>query len=124
MNKVLLIASCILLLAACATTKVSKKITPVGEWDYSIKNTPQGDFSGIMIVSLQDNVYSAKLNSDGGELPFEKCGWDAATKTITGMFYYSGTPIDFTAVLNGEELTGTMAAGGGEFPFAATRIKK
>ena len=121
MKHIVLVGTCFLILASCATTRVSKKITPVGDWDYEIKNTPEGDFSGVMTISLQNEVYTAKLNTAGNELPFEKFNWDATTKTVTGFFYYSGTPVDFTAVLNEEQLTGTMAAGGGEFIFSARR---
>ena len=123
MKKVSLLIFAILFLASCATTRVSKKISPAGEWDYTVTNTPEGDFAGTMIISLQDNVYSAKLNAQNNEIPVEDFAWDGTTKTIKGIIYYSGTPVDLAATLNGDELTGIMAAGGGEFPFKATRKK-
>ncbi len=121
MKRNLLIILSLLLLASCATTKVSKKTTPVGDWDYSITGTPMGDFNGIMTVNQQDNNYSAKLSTNGEAMPFEKFAWDSSTKTVTGELNYSGTPVYFTAILNGTEMTGAMSAGGGEFPFKAVR---
>lgn len=124
MKKILFIISCIVFLASCATTKISKKITPAGDWDYSITGTPQGDFNGIMTIHQLESNYSAKFNTNGEELAFEKFAWDATTKSVTGEFYYSGTPVSFAATLNGEEMTGAMSAGGAEFPFKAIRKSK
>jgi hypothetical protein len=99
-----------LIIASCASTKNTKVvITPAGNWDYSITGTPEGDFSGVMIIVAQDKIYTAKLNGSGGELG--------------GELYYSGTSVLFDATLAGEEMVGTMSAGGMNFPFKATRQK-
>ena len=66
---------------------------------------------------------SGLLNAQNNEIAVEDFAWDGTTKTIKGIIYYSGTPVDLAATLNGDELTGIMAAGGGEFPFIATRKK-
>jgi hypothetical protein len=118
----------LLLMAACTSTKTSTassktKVTPAGDWDYSIKETPEGDFTGIMTVTQQETAYSAKLNANGYDLPFEKFTWDEANQEVTGELYYSGTSVLFSAKLVGEEMNGTMSAGGMEFPFKATRKK-
>jgi hypothetical protein len=114
----------VLIIASCASTKTSKVvITPAGNWDYNISGTPEGDFSGVMSIVSQDNVYTAKMNSSGNELPIEKFTWDEATKKVGGELYYSGTSVLFDASLAGEEMIGTMSAGGMNFPFKATRKK-
>lgn len=117
----LLSLSCLLLFASCVTTNVSKRITPIGHWEYSITGTPEGDFAGILTVSSQGNLYSAKLNTNGNDLHFETFAWDKTAKKVSGEFYYSGTPVYFSAVINGVEMTGSMSAGGADFPFKAAR---
>jgi hypothetical protein len=113
-----------LMIASCASTKTSKVvITPAGNWDYSITGTPEGDFNGVMSIVAQDKVYTAKMNASGSELPIEKFTWDEATKKVGGELYYSGTSVLFDATLAGEEMIGTMSAGGMNFPFKATRQK-
>ncbi len=120
----------LLILASCSTTKTTSKassktpkVTPAGEWTYSIKETPEGDFSGDMTVTHQENAYTAKMNANGYDLAFDKFSWDEANKSATGEFYYSGISVFFSAKLEGDEMKGTVSAGGMEFPFLATRKK-
>jgi hypothetical protein len=122
--KKLLIVFVAFVLASCATTKTSKvEITPEGNWDYSITGTPEGDFNGVMNVTTLDKTYSAKLNASGSELPIENFAYEKESKKVTGELYYSGTPVAFDAILSGDEMTGSMSAGGMSFPFKATRKK-
>lgn len=122
--KNLIFAFAALIIASCASTKTSKVvISPAGNWDYTITGTPEGDFSGVMNIVAQDKVYTAKLNASGSELAIEKFTWDEATKKVGGELYYSGTSVLFDATLAGEEMIGTMSAGGMNFPFKATRKK-
>jgi hypothetical protein len=113
------------LIVSCATTKTSKvaEVTPAGDWDYKITGTPEGDFSGIMNVTNANDVYAAKFNANGNEMAFEKFSYNKETKKVSGEFYYSGTSVLFDALLNGDEMTGDMSAGGMSFPFKATRKK-
>jgi hypothetical protein len=110
--------------ASCATTKTSKvEITPAGNWDYTITGTPEGNFAGVMTVTKTENQFAATLNANGSDLPIEKFMWDKATNKLTGEFYYSGTPVMFDGLMNGDEITGGMSAGGMNFPFKAVRKK-
>lgn len=114
-----------LLLSACVTTQTSstREPSPVGQWDYSITGTPQGDFSGVMTVEEVNQALTTKLSSNGSDLPIEKFVYDKATKKMSGEFDYSGTPVQMDAVMEGDLITGTMSAGGMAFPFKATRKK-
>jgi hypothetical protein len=129
MKKIIIVMAALVMLAACSTTKTAStasapaKITPAGEWDYSIKETPEGDFTGLLSVTEQDKTFSAKMNANGYDMAFEKFNWDEANKAATGEFYYSGMSVFFSAKLEGEEMKGTVSAGGMEFPFLATRKK-
>ena len=114
----------ILVLSSCATTKTaSVQINPTGDWNYSITGTPEGDFSGIMTVGRNAEAFTAKMTANGAELPLENFAFNDETKKVTGLLYYSGTPVSLDALLNGEEMTGFMSAEGMNFPFKATRKK-
>lgn len=123
MKKLVVFFIAVIALASCTTTKSSKVITPAGTWDYTITGTPEGDFFGAMIITSQDKMFSAKMNSQGSEIVIDKFTWDATTQKVGGVFDYSGYPVLFEATLAGEELTGTMAVEDSAFPFKATRKK-
>ncbi|MBL7861473.1 MAG: hypothetical protein JNJ65_09945 [Cyclobacteriaceae bacterium] len=112
-----------LFITSCASTKMVKAPSPTGNWDYTITGTPEGDFNGVMTISEVDKALSAKLVSNGNELPIEKFMYNKETKKMSGELYYSGTPVMFDAVMNTDQMDGTMSAGGMNFPFKATRKK-
>jgi hypothetical protein len=139
----LLYAFAILILASCATTKTTSTVTTtpaakpastapaaavvstviLGDWDYTITGTPDGDFKGVLTISSAANVYVAKMVSATGEVPVEKFAFAKETNKITGEIPYNGMSIGLDATMTGEELRGTMFAGGMDFPFNATRKK-
>ena len=115
----------VLVLASCATVKTKQVvITPAGDWDYTITGTPNGDYAGILSVGEKENVFTAAMKSNDGDLPFTNVNFDKATNIITGNFTYQGTELVFSATLAGETLTGAVSAGGYGFPFKATRKPK
>jgi len=113
-----------LLLTSCATTKTTSKVpSPIGDWDYAITGTPEGNFSGVLTITEINNVYTAKMASGAGDLMIEKFTYDKTTMKVAGELDYSGTLVLFDAVMNNDEMTGAMSAGGMGFPFKATRKK-
>lgn len=114
---------CLLIFSSCASTKTSKAPSPMGLWSYTITGTPEGDFNGVMTIGEVDKVPTAKLAVNGGELAIEKFVYNKETKKMSGEFDYNGTPVYFDAVLGDDVIDGGMSAGGGTFPFKATRKK-
>jgi hypothetical protein len=96
---------------------------PIGAWNYTVTGTPEGDFAGVMEIAKKENGYSAKMKSRGNETPFNTFQYSDKTKKAEGTFDYSGTPINFQALLDKDQLNGAMSAGGMDFPFKATRKK-
>lgn len=113
----------VLLLASCASTKTTAKITPVGDWDYTITGTPEGDFKGVLNVTQSGAAYAAKMISGAGEVPMQKFVYDPATKKVTGSFPYSEFMVDMDAVVAADEIVGSMSAAGMSFPFKAVKKK-
>ncbi len=115
----------VLVLASCATVKTKQvTVTPVGDWDYTITGTPNGDYAGVLSIVEKESVLAAAMKTNEGELAFNNMSFDKATNIVTGNFNYQGTDLVFNATLAGEAMTGTIAAGGYGFPFKATRKAK
>jgi hypothetical protein len=113
-----------LMSVSCVSTKTTKVvITPAGNWDYLITGTPEGNFSGVMSIVSENNIYSAKMTASGSELTINKFTWDEPNKKLGGEFNYSGYPVLFDATMSGEEMAGSMSVEGMNFPFKATRKK-
>ena len=110
-----------ILLASCASTRLMQ--VPVGSWDYSITGTPNGNYSGVLIITLVDGKYSGLLKSQEGEIALNDPSYDKASKKFTGNFSYQGTPISFESITTGDAMTGSLSAGGSNFPFKATKKK-
>lgn len=122
--RVAIFAFVIVGLIGCATSKQSSRnVSPVGNWDYTVKGTPEGDFAGVMVVASTGKVFSAKLSTGQNELPIEKFVYDEASKKMTGEFYYSSARVYFNAQLSGDAIDGTMSVDDASFPFKATRKK-
>jgi hypothetical protein len=120
--KKLLILSTTLIIISCASTK-KLAMVPVGGWDYTITGTPNGDYSGVLTVTMDGDNYSATLKSEAGEIKFDQTKYDQVTKKLTGNFDFQGTPIDFESITEGDTMKGSVSAGGGSWPFNATRKK-
>ncbi|MBL7870254.1 MAG: hypothetical protein JNM78_01480 [Cyclobacteriaceae bacterium] len=124
MKRILYLMLSALLLFSCATTKsTSRTPSPHGNWDYTITGTPEGNFSGVLIITQINDTYTAKITSSAGDLPIEKYMYDKSTMKMSGEFDYSGTLVLFDAVMVGDEINGSMSAGGMGFPFKGTRKK-
>jgi hypothetical protein len=130
MKKLLLSSFVLLLIASCSSTKTASTaasskpvVTPAGEWDFSIKETPEGDFTGLMTVGQADKNFTAKLTTMGSDLPFERFTWDESNKKVGGELFYGGTSVTLDATLVEEEISGFMSTSGMSFPFKATRKK-
>ena len=106
MKKIFMLMLVTVLLAACTTSQKTttasktKALTPEGQWEYSITDTPEGNFSGIMTISKNGEGYQASLNANGGDLPFESFNWNESEQKATGELYYSGTSVQFQAAMN------------------------
>lgn len=99
-------------------------ISPMGQWNYTITGTPQGDYAGLFTVTQNGLQFSAMIAVAGTDLPIQNFVFNPETKKMTGELSYMGLLIAFEAVMTTpDELTGAMAEGGMEFPFKATRRK-
>lgn len=74
-----------------------------------------------MTVTKNGEGYTASLNANGNDLPFDSFNWDETAKKATGELNYSGTPVQFQASMTEDQLEGGLSAMGMVFPFKAMR---
>lgn len=117
----LLIIVAIAILSSCASTKSAKENSPAGDWDYSIKGTPQGDFSGVMTITKTESGFTGQLVSGQGTLPFTSTRYFKEENKVEAEFDYSGMPVVLTGMITGTTMTGTVATSGYEFELTANK---
>jgi hypothetical protein len=110
----------VFILLSCAGTK--NAWTPVGNWDYTVSDTPNGDTFGTLIVSEEAGSYTGKLRSpEYGDAVISKFALDE-NNSLSGTFEMAGLELNISGTFEGDVFTGTIDAGyNGSFPIVANR---
>ncbi len=114
------------LVAGCASTSKMAAPSPVGEWEYVILNTPQGDATGSMMVADDGGTMGGEISSDMLQqvVAMEDVAFQDSTFSFKATFDANGQIIDTISrmTLNGSMMKGIMEVSGfGEFEITATR---
>lgn len=104
----------------CATSKKVADIS-VGEWDYVIKDTPNGDMAGTFTISKIGDQYSGVLHGQGGDAPLNNV--KVVNDALSSTFDYSGYTVSLTGNFVGDSFNGKCSVEGNEFPLTGTRKK-
>jgi hypothetical protein len=104
-------------------TSVNLETSPLGTWVYNITGTPEGDFTGNLVVSEDKGKYIAVLKSGDAHVPLVNPVYVKATQKLKGTFDYQGNTILLECITAGDTMTGTVSTGDSSFPFKATRKK-
>jgi len=110
----------ILLFTGCAATKTSKS-SVVGTWKYELKEMPDGQNTGMMIISKKGEGLTCHVKTDEGyELDFESFVVKAGKLE---SYYYNGdgSRVDVTGSFSGNEFKGSASAGGMTITVTASR---
>ncbi len=109
------------LISACATSKNAAN-SPVGTWNYMVKNTPYGNVEGQLIISQEDDGYSGELRSSMGNTRLSNISIEG--NEMKANAWLEGTNLTLDGMVEGDNLEGTIDAGGaGSFPLTASRAK-
>ncbi len=110
----------IFILASCAGTK--NAWTPVGNWEYTVSDTPNGDTFGTIIITNEDGSRIGKLRSpEYGDAAINDFNIDE-NNTLSGKFNLAGMDMEISGNFEGETFAGSIDAGSnGSFPIVANR---
>ena len=123
MKKVLILVVLAFVAYSCASTKTSKKAVDIaiGSWDYVVSGTPEGDATGVMVISKEGEVYSGVLNTSQGSAPLENV--TVTDNNLKCYFNYMGYNIEVTGLFTADTFTGKASVEYNDFPMTATRQK-
>jgi hypothetical protein len=120
-KKILFMAIITVWMAGCASTKNASR-SYLGDWEYIVKNTPEGDFTGILTLSKDGDNYTGALKSADNQTPLQNVVIDGNNLSCT--FDYMGYNIILKGIFEGEILNGNMTVEYNDFPFTAHKVKK
>jgi len=113
--------------AGCATTKTastSKTTAPAeasyaGDWDYTVADTPNGDVSGVMVLTKTEAGYEGKMESDMGELVLNDL--TIVDNKLKATFEVQGMELEVAGTFEGSVYKGTVGLDDNVFPMNATK---
>ena len=115
----LLIVFAGLIWAGCAGTKTSKEDAYLGDWEYLVEGTPNGDVTGVMNISKEGDAFIGKLASDMGEIELNDLS--IVEDKLSANFEIQGMTLDMDGTFDGPQFTGTIGVDYNTFPITATK---
>ena len=110
------------MISGCATL-YEKPDPVVGQWEFELPGTPQGDLEGTLTIHKEDGVYSGFLTYSGTESDLNDLTIEG-NHLVSGNYDYQGYLIELTAVFEGEAVTGEHSAEGGmALNFEGVRVE-
>jgi hypothetical protein len=103
---------------SCATSKKTADIS-VGEWEYVVADTPDGDAKGTLSILKEGDVYTGVLHSSNGDMNLENVAIE--NDELVATFDYSGYTIDMIGKFVGDNFTGKVSVDYNDFPMTAVR---
>jgi len=108
-----------LIWAGCAGTKASKDAAFLGDWEYLVEGTPNGDVTGVMNISKEGDEYVGKLGSDMGEIMLNDLS--IVENKLSANFDIQGMTLNMDGIFDGPKFNGTIAVDYNSFPISATK---
>lgn len=119
-QRVMIFMIAVFIAYGCATSKKVADIS-VGEWEYVLRDTPNGDVEGTFTITKDGDSYSGALHTAEGDAPLNNVAVE--NNELTSTFDYSGYTIDMTGVFSGDTFTGKCSVEYNDFPMTAVRKK-
>lgn len=116
----LVIIVCIGILSGCAASKSA--FSPTGSWNYTVKNTPNGDTKGIMTLTKEGDAYSGNFQTrEHGTFQMQNITMEG--KTLTTSFSVRGATFRMNGLFDGDSFTGKISSEYGTFDMVADRTQ-
>lgn len=105
---------------ACAPTKkVAQTPTAVGTWDYVVKNTPEGDLSGVLVISHNGDAYAGYMQNSQGQVDLRNI--TIVDDQLKCDFDFMGYMILMTGVFADDNFEGKVSVDYNDFPVTAKK---
>lgn len=117
-QKVLIFTFAVFIAYGCATSKKVVDIS-VGEWEYVVKDLPDGDRTGSFTITKEGDQRSGTLHGEQGDAPLNNLVIENDELICT--FDYGDYTINMTGKFEGSTFTGKISLDYNEFPMTAVR---
>ncbi|MCB0628254.1 MAG: hypothetical protein R2824_30375 [Saprospiraceae bacterium] len=94
----------------------------VGEWDYIIRDLPDGDTKGTLSIKNEGGKYMGTIQSDQGNIQLKNLVIENK-ELKNATFEAQGYSIAMKGTFEGDAFTGKISAAGYDFPMTAMRQK-
>ena len=118
---ILLITAAVMIWAGCTATKTTAS-KYVGNWDYVVRNLPDGDVNGIMTISQEGDGFTGNIKSDDGSISITMQDLKIENNKLTSYFYFQGMKIDMAGEFEGTDFSGAISVDYNEFPMTAQKV--
>lgn len=119
-NLLLLLVTTVLI-SGCAT--MNEKPDPlVGQWKFQFSNLPQGDPNAILAIIKDGGVYSGTITNSTGEYELKDLLIEAES-SLTANFQYQNNTVEFSAVFDGNVVSGQSSVRNRTFNFSGERTE-
>jgi len=121
-SRVVILTGILFLVASCAT--YSPRVDPlIGEWSYTMRQLPDGDAEGTMVLSSGGDGYVGLLQSAEGNMEIRDLIIED-NEIVSGHFIGRGYHVELRGEFEGDEFKGTIAAQGREFDMVAVKLEQ
>jgi hypothetical protein len=103
---------------ACASSKKVADVS-IGNWDYVIKNTPEGDLSGTMVISKDGDTYTGYLEASQGRIDLSDVVVENGN--LNSNFDYMGYQVLLSGIFEGNAFAGKVSVDYNDFMMTATK---
>ena len=103
---------------ACAATKKMADAS-VRAWDYVIKNTPEGDLNGTLVIAKDGDGHTGYLESSQGRIDLSEVS--VQDGNLNSKFDYMGYQVLMTGLFEGNMFNGKVSVEYNDFMMTATR---
>ena len=90
-----------------------------GDWDFIIKDMPQGDAQGILSIDRSGFDYTANVTGDIGDMQIEDVS--IQSDRMKGHFQYKGFRVSVKGDFTGDSFEGKVGVTLISYPFKAKR---
>lgn len=118
LQRVIIFSIVVFFAYACASSKKAVDIS-IGEWEYVLKNLPDGDAEGTFTITKDGDTYMGAVHGEQGSMDLENVVIE--NDALVCSFEYSGYTIDMTGTFVGDTFTGKCSVEYNDFPMTAVR---
>ena len=120
-KNLLLLFVATILISGCAT--MNEKSDPlVGQWKFQFSNLPQGDPDALLTINKEGGIYSGTIVNSTDEFELNDLLVDA-DNSLTAHFQYQGRRVEFSALFDGNTITGQTSMRNRTYSFAGAKIE-